>query len=58
LQHLEATRGPDGRLSLAFEIVYGHAFKPLPRARLAAETTVALDDLRTMARRRPPTPLR
>ncbi len=54
LQHLEATRGADGRVSLAFEIVYGHAFKPPPRARLAAETTVALDDLRTMARRRPP----
>lgn len=58
LQQLETTRGSDGRVSLTFEIVYGHAFKPLPRVRLAAETTVALDDLRTMVRRRPPSPPR
>jgi len=54
LQRLEALRGPDGRVVLAFELVYGHAFKPLPRARLAAETTVALDTMRSMVRRRPP----
>jgi malonyl-CoA O-methyltransferase len=44
-----------GRVALPFEIVYGHAFKPVPRHRLAAQTTIAVADLRTMARspRRP-----
>lgn len=52
---LAATAGADGRIALGFEIVYGHAFRPLPRPRVAAHTEVALDDLRTMARagRRP-----
>ena len=48
--------GSDGRIGLEFEVVYGHAFNPLPRPKLAGETRVALDDLRTMARsRRRPT---
>jgi malonyl-CoA O-methyltransferase len=54
LQRLASRRGADGRVVLEFEIVYGHAFKPVPRARLAAETTLPLDDLRAMVRRRPP----
>lgn len=47
--------GSDGRVGLEFELVYGHAFNPLPRPRLAGETRVPLDDLRNMARagRRP-----
>jgi len=56
LQALDAQRGPDGRVVLEFEFVYGHAFKPLPRARLAAETTVSLDTLRSMVRRPPRAP--
>ena len=43
-------KGPDGRVALGFEIVYGHAFRPLPRPRVAAHTEVALEDMRTMAR--------
>ena len=54
LQLLQAGSGVDGRVVLEFELVYGHAFKPLPRARLAAETSVPLDTLRSMVRRRPP----
>lgn len=42
--------GADGRPALRFEIVYGHAFKPLPRARVAGETRIELDDLRAMTR--------
>jgi len=42
--------GPDGRVGLEFEIVYGHAFSPPARARAAGETRVAVDDLRRMAR--------
>ena len=44
-------RGPDGRLSLTFEVVYGHAFKPVPRMPVRAETRVALDDLRQSLRK-------
>jgi len=40
----------DGRPALSFEIVYGHAFRPAPRPRMKAVTTVAAEDLRTMAR--------
>jgi malonyl-CoA O-methyltransferase len=43
--------GPQGRCALVFEIVYGHAFRPMPRARLKAQTSVPFEDLRTMARR-------
>jgi malonyl-CoA O-methyltransferase len=39
-----------GRIGLEFELVYGHAFNPPPRARVAGETHVALEDMRTMAR--------
>jgi malonyl-CoA O-methyltransferase len=55
LDALDARRGADGRIALVFELVYGHAFKPLPRLRVAAQTAVPLDDLRAMVRsgRRP-----
>jgi malonyl-CoA O-methyltransferase len=43
-------RGRDGRIELGFEVVYGHAFKPPPRARVAPESSVALADLRAAAR--------
>ncbi len=47
---LAATAGTDGRVGLDFEIVYGHAFRPPPRPRVAARTEVPLDDMRAMAR--------
>jgi malonyl-CoA O-methyltransferase len=55
LAALKERAGADGRIALEFELVYGHAFNPLPRAKVAGETRVALDDLRTMVRagRRP-----
>jgi malonyl-CoA O-methyltransferase len=39
-----------GRLSLTFEIVYGHAMKPQPRAKLSAQTEIGLDQMRQMLR--------
>lgn len=42
--------GPDGRLALTFEIVYGHAFKPMPKVPVAPESRVAVETLRQMAR--------
>ncbi len=47
---LESLRGPDGRLRLVFEIVYGHAFRPPPRPKLAGVTAVPLADMRAMVR--------
>lgn len=37
----------DGRLTLTFEVVYGHAFKPKPRLKVQAETRVSLDEMRS-----------
>lgn len=50
LDALSATAGADGRVALDFEIVYGHAFRPPPRPRIAARTEVPLADMRAMAR--------
>lgn len=47
----EQARG--GRVALEFEIVYGHAVRPVPRARVASETRLPLEDLRRMVRRPP-----
>lgn len=41
-----ATPAAQGRLKLTFEIVYGHAFKPPPRARVGTQTTLSLEDMR------------
>jgi malonyl-CoA O-methyltransferase len=46
-QHL---RGPDGRLALSFEVIYGHAFKPSPRLTVASETRVTLEEMRQSLR--------
>ncbi|GAA4423921.1 methyltransferase domain-containing protein [Acidovorax lacteus] len=42
--------GSDGPLALTFEVIYGHAFKPTPRARLESQSTVSLQDMRSMLR--------
>jgi malonyl-CoA O-methyltransferase len=47
---LDSLRGADGRISLTFEIVYGHAIKPLPRVRVAQESAVSVQDLQAMLR--------
>lgn len=43
-------RSDDGRLQLSFEIVYGHAFKPLPRMKPGEASAISLDDMRAMLR--------
>jgi malonyl-CoA O-methyltransferase len=40
--------GPDGRLSLTFEVIYGHALKPAPRVRVAPESSVSLGDMQAL----------
>lgn len=47
---LRARAGADGRITLGFEIAYGHGFKAAPRLR-EGEVTVSLDDMRAMVRR-------
>jgi malonyl-CoA O-methyltransferase len=42
--------GPDGRLELTFEVVYGHAFKPPPRLTVSSETRVPLEEMRRSLR--------
>lgn len=39
-------RGPDGRLNLSFEVIYGHAFKPVPRFAMQAVSRVPLMQLK------------
>ncbi|UXH77679.1 biotin synthase [Roseateles amylovorans] len=50
LRSLEALRGVDGLLGLSVELVYGHAFKPKPRLKVAAQTEVSLDQMRALVR--------
>jgi malonyl-CoA O-methyltransferase len=45
-----ALRGPDGRLALTFEVVYGHAFKPSPKLTVLSETRVPLEEMRRSLR--------
>ena len=42
----------DGQITLTFEVVYGHAFKPAPRVRVEANSTISLQDMRAMLRER------
>jgi len=51
LEALGARRDAQGRVLLEFEVVYGHAFKPVPRAKVAAQTQVGLDDMKAMLNR-------
>lgn len=51
LQERLVPAGGEGRLSITFEIVYGHALKPVPRLKLAAESAVSLQDMRSMLQR-------
>jgi malonyl-CoA O-methyltransferase len=52
LQALDANLRMDAgsQLTLSFEVVYGHALKPLPRARVGEQTSVSVADMRTMLR--------
>jgi malonyl-CoA O-methyltransferase len=47
---LQGLASPDGRIHLAFEVAYGHAFKGAPRVPVSTETTLSLDDMRAMVR--------
>jgi malonyl-CoA O-methyltransferase len=57
LQALAESAGAQGRIGAGFEIAYGHAFKAAPRSRGAETTSVSLQDMRAMIRRRGTKPL-
>lgn len=40
---LERTRDADGKLRLSYEVVYGHAFRPVPRKTASGEAVIRLD---------------
>jgi malonyl-CoA O-methyltransferase len=40
---LERLRRPDGKLGLSFEIIYGHAFRPLARVNKSGESIIRFD---------------
>ena len=50
LQVLQSLARPDaeGRLVLTFEVVYGHALKPAPRAKVQPVSAIQLQDMRAM----------
>ncbi len=45
-----ANPGEQGRLTLTFEVIYGHAFKPPARLKVQPETSVSLDAMRQQLR--------
>jgi len=47
--HLARAQEP-GRLALTFEVIYGHALKAAPRARVSEQSAVSLQDMRAMLR--------
>jgi malonyl-CoA O-methyltransferase len=40
--------GSDGRLSLTFEVIYGHALKAQPKVKVSALSSVSVRDMRSM----------
>lgn len=53
-QLIERQADAAGRVSMDFEIVYGHAVRAAPRPTVATTTSIGLDDMRAMVRRRTP----
>jgi malonyl-CoA O-methyltransferase len=43
LNALEASRRADGKLALSFEIIYGHAFRPVPRTTVDGEAIISFE---------------
>jgi malonyl-CoA O-methyltransferase len=48
LIHERCPRASDGRLSLTFEVIYGHALKARPKIKVSALSAVSVEDMRSM----------
>ena len=44
----QLVKGEDGRLTLTFEVIYGHALKAAPKVRLSPLSSVSVEDMRSM----------
>ncbi len=44
----EATHSNDSRVTMTFEVIYGHAFKASPKIRVAPKSTVTLENMKSM----------
>jgi malonyl-CoA O-methyltransferase len=55
---LAALADAQGRISMSFEVAYGHAFRAGPRVRVSDVTSVPLDDMRALIRGRNDKPVR
>jgi malonyl-CoA O-methyltransferase len=44
----ESLTNAQGQIELTFEIIYGHAFKPVPRLKVSAESAISMRDMRAM----------
>lgn len=50
VQAMDGLKGPDGRIAMSFELVYGHAFKPTPRHAVTLDAVEATLPSRRRAR--------
>jgi malonyl-CoA O-methyltransferase len=48
------TSAADGSITLTFEVIYGHAYKPAPRIKVSSESAVSMQDMRAMLARAKP----
>jgi malonyl-CoA O-methyltransferase len=46
IERLLAQRGPDGRIALTFEVVFGHAFRPPPKTTGSGEAIIRFEQKR------------
>ncbi len=40
--------GADGAVTFTFEVIYGHAYKPVPRIKVSTQSAVSMQDMRSM----------
>ncbi len=43
-----AGRSSDASMTLTFEVIYGHAYKPTPRIKVSSQSAVSMQDMRAM----------
>jgi malonyl-CoA O-methyltransferase len=43
LTALEQLRGADGKIALSYEVIYGHAFRPVPKTTASGESIIRFD---------------
>jgi malonyl-CoA O-methyltransferase len=53
-RELKSRANDQGQIALTFEVIYGHAFKPTPRVKMAAESAVSMREMREMLSRGKP----